>query len=136
VSAFSNQNVQVWANPSTDSRALLKPGFTNRISSAWTTTTNQGASFTIDLNLSTNTTHQVALYCMDWLGTGTLLEKIEVFDYADLSHALDVRNLQLPPNGVYLIWNLAGHKILRVTKQDANASNKALVSAIFFGGGS
>ena len=62
----------------------------------------------------------------------TVLEKIEVFQYPDTSHALDTRGLQLPSNGVYLIWKLSGHETLQITKPDATVGNKAMVSAIFF----
>jgi hypothetical protein len=136
---ITGAHVQVWTNQSTDPRALLQPpGFSNRIASAWTTTNIQGSSFTVDLNFTDSDEHQVALYCVDWLGTGTVLQKIEVFDYGDTSfaHPLDVRSFQLSGNGVYLVWKLKGHKIIRVTKPDATIINKALVSAIFFGNGS
>ena len=134
---FSNQYVQVWADPSTDARALIKPGFTNRIASAWTTTNLQGSFFTIDLNLMDTNTHQVAIYCVDWPGTGTVLQKAEVFESSDTSllYPLDVRSFQLPANGVYLVWNLSGHKIIRIAKSDTNTGTKALVSALFFGDG-
>jgi hypothetical protein len=133
--SITNQHVQVWSDPSTDSRALLKPGFTNRIASAWTTTNIQNSSFTIDLNFTDTNTHQVALYCADWLGTGTILEKIEVSDYSDTAHPLDTRSFQLPSNGVYLIWNLSGHRVIRIIKPDATTVNKAVVSGIFFDSG-
>ena len=133
---LTNQSVQVWTNSSTDTRALLIPGSSNRIASAWTTTNLQGSSFTIDLNLAAGHTNQIALYCVDWLGTGTVLEKIEVFDYGDTSHPLDTRSFQLPANGVYLAWKLSGHKVIRVTKPDANSATKAVVSALFIGAGS
>ena len=115
-------------------RALLKPvSFTNRVAAAWTTTTNQNSSFVIDLNFTDTNTHQIALYCVDWLGTGTVLEKIEVFDYADSSRTLDTRDFQLPANGVYLTWKLSGHKLIRVTKPDSATGTKAMVSALFMG---
>ena len=130
---ITNQHVQVWTNLSTDPRALLIPGSSNRIASAWTTTNSQGSSVTIDLNLTDTNTHRIALYCVDWLGTGTVLEKIEVFDSNDtfFSHPLDMRSFQLPANGVYLVWNLKGHNIFRITKPDATTGNKAMVSAVF-----
>ena len=37
---ISNQHVQVWANPSTDPKALLKPGSSNRIVSGFEYVTN------------------------------------------------------------------------------------------------
>jgi hypothetical protein len=135
--SIQGEQVQVWANPSIDSRALLKPGSSERIASAWTTAESQNSTFTIDLNFLDANTHQVALYCTDWLGTGTVLEKIEVFEYSDSSYSnpLDTRDFKVPANGVYLVWKLSGHKIIRVTKPDATVGNKAMVSAIFFGTG-
>ncbi len=132
---FSNQNVQVWDDPSADPKALLKPGSTNRIASAWTTTDTQNSAFTIDLNLTDTNTHQIALYCVDWLGTGTVLEKIEVFESTDTSYAnpLDTRDFDMPANGVYLVWKLSGHKIIRITKKDSISGNQAMVSGLFFG---
>ena len=132
---ITNQSVQVWANPSTDLRALLIPGSTNRIASAWITTNIQGSSFTIDVILTDSNTHQVSLYCVDWLGTGAVLEKVEVFDSTDtaFAHPLDVRSFQLPANGVYLTWKLKGHYVFRITKPDAITGNKAMVSGLFIG---
>ena len=132
---ITNQSVQVWTNSSTDPRALLVPGSSNRIASAWTTTNSQGSSFTIGINLSAGHTNHIALYCLDWLGTGTILQKIEVFESSDNSYLnpLDTRNLQLPANGVYLVWKLSGHKIIRITKPDSTTGNKAMVSALFIG---
>ena len=131
---IQGQHLQVFTDPSSDSRALLKPNSSERIASAWTTTNAESSNFTIDVNFADSAIHQVSLYCVDWLGSGSLLEKIEVFDDADstFSHPLDTRNFTLPPNGVYLIWNLSGHKVLRVTKPDATTGNKAMVSALFF----
>jgi hypothetical protein len=131
----SNQQLQVWTNQATDPRALLKPSaYTNRIAAAWTTADSQNSAFTIDINLAAGHTNQVALYCSDWLATGTIVEKLEVFEASDTSYSnpLDARHFLLPPNGVYIVWKLSGHKTIRVTKQDAVAGNKALVSAVFF----
>ena len=131
---ITNQPV-VFANPSTDTRALLILSSSNRIASAWTTTNSQGSTFTIDLNLTDTNSHPVVLYCVDWLGTRTILQKIKVFDSGDttLSHPLDTRSFQMPDNGVYLVWNLKGHNIMRITKSDSITGNKAMVSALFFG---
>ena len=81
--------------------------------------------------------HHIALYCVDWSGTGTVLDKIEIFESSDSSYSnpLDTRNLQLPSNGIYLVWKLKGHKVIKITKPDASTDNKALVSALFIGGG-
>ena len=131
---ITNQPV-VFANPSTDTRALLIPSSSNRIASAWTTTNSQGSTFTIDLNLTDTNSHPVALYCVDWLGTGTVFQKVEVFDSSDttFSRPLDTRSFQLPANGVYLNWNLKGHNVFCITKSDSLTGNKAMVSALLFG---
>ena len=76
----------------------------------------------------------MAIYCTDWLNTGTILEKIEVFDYGFYTNPLDTRLFKVPANGVYFVWMLTGHKIIRVTKMDGAAGNKALVSGVLFGG--
>ena len=93
------------------------------------------SAFTIDLNLTDTNTHPIALYCVDWLGTGTVLEKIEVFDSSDISFSrpLDTRSFQLPPNGVYLTRKLKGHNLFRITKPDSTTGNKAMVSGLFIG---
>jgi hypothetical protein len=127
--------LQVWPEQANDPRALLQPGSpTERIAAAWTTSEAQNSAFTIDVNLTDGSRHQIALYCVDWFGTGTIAEKIEVFESTDTSFrgALDTRQFILPPNGVYLVWKLDGHKIIRVAKPDATAGNKAMVSGIFF----
>src|SRR6185295_19418626 len=94
----------------------------------------QYSCFIIDLNFTDANSHQIALYCTDWVGTGTILERIEVFDASDTSFLspLDTRDFKVPSNGVYFVWKLSGHKKIRVSKSDATAGNKAVVSAIFF----
>jgi hypothetical protein len=135
---LQGQQVQVWGNPTNDPRALwISPSSRNRIASAWTTADSQNSAFTIDLNFADVNTHRIALYCVDWLGSGTIAEKIEVFDSTDTSYAspLDTRHFTLPHNGVFLMWQLAGHRVIRVTHSNATPGDKAMVSAIFFGGG-
>ena len=112
----------------------MKPASSERIASAWTTTELQNSAFTIDLNFTDGNRHQLSLYCTDWPGTGTVLEVIEIFDYSDSSYSnpLDARTFKVPANGIYFVWKLKGHKIIRVTKPDATAGNKAMVSGLFF----
>lgn len=136
-SATVSGALQVWSDPSSDSRAVQKPSpSTDRIAAAWTSSTTQNNSFTIDLNCTGTSSHQVAVYCVDWAGSGTTLQRMELFESTDTGYTnpLDTRSLQLPQNGVYEVWNLSGHKVIRVTKPDGSASNKAMVSAVLFGG--
>lgn len=60
-------------------------------------------------------------------------EQIEVFDAANTSSAQDTRHVVLPTNGVYFVWTLSGHKLIRFTKPDATTTNAAGLSGIFFG---
>src|SRR5262249_27332464 len=124
--------VPVFADPSTETRALTKPSTSARFAAAWTTTTAQNSPLTIKLNFTG--TRRVAVYCTDWLNTGTVLERIQVFESADTSFSspLDTRDFIVPPNGVYFVWKLTGPKTIRVLKPDGTAGNKAMVSAIFF----
>ena len=74
--------ILVLFDPSTDPRAPAKPSpSTQRVAAAWTTTEAQNSSFTIGLNFTG--TRRVAIYCVDWLNTGTVLERIEVFESTD-----------------------------------------------------
>src|SRR5262249_14674719 len=59
----TGQSSYTWAASTTDVRALLKPGSTSdRIAASWFTS----LSLTIDLNLTDGSSHQVALYLLDW----------------------------------------------------------------------
>jgi hypothetical protein len=101
------------------------------IAAAWATADTPYASFTIDLNVNDTNTHLVTLYCVDWPGTGDLHQVMEIID-PNTSTALDTRNLRLPINGVYFVWRLKDHAVIRITQPDATPSQRALVSAIFF----
>jgi len=62
------------------------------------------------------------------------LDQILIFDYADstFSNPLDSLRFRLPSNGLWLTWNLSGHRIIRVTIALFTAAESGLVSAIFF----
>jgi hypothetical protein len=55
-------------------------------------------------------------------------------DILDTSgNVLDTRPVSSFANGAYLVWNLSGHVIARIT--NTNLSANAVVSGLFFGGG-
>jgi hypothetical protein len=114
-----------WATSTTDVRALQKasnPG--DRIAATWYST----ASFTIDTNISDQNPHQVALYCMDWDSLGRQ-QTVQVLDAN--GNVLDTESLTAFSTGKYIVWNVTGHVIFRITP---TGSRNAVVSGIFFGG--
>ena len=85
-------------------------------------------SYDIDCNLTDSAVHQVALYGLDWDLNGRS-EDIQVLDAAS-GAVLDTQDLNTYVNGKYLVWNVQGHVIFRVTKT-CPWTNPAL-SGIFF----
>jgi PKD repeat protein len=121
--SMTGQTALLWALGSSDPRALAKPyPQKGRIIACWYSATN----FTIDLNLTDNLQHQVALYGLDWDG-GNRSIRVEVID-ATTNAVLDTRDLTAYSSGAYMVWNLKGHLRLRVTKL---AGTNAAISGIF-----
>ena len=86
------------------------------------------------MNITGGSQHLVSLYCVDWNGTGTTRQKIELFEASDttFSSPLDIHSLLLPINGVYFVYKFSGDKKFRISRTDALAGNQPLVSGIFF----
>jgi len=121
------QQSWIWAASSSDPRALQKPSApSDRIAAAW----YSSSSFSIDLNLTDGNSHQMALYFLDWSGSGRV-ERVDILDAASRT-LLDSRNVvafsQTPQ---YLVWSLKGHVTIEVTQI---AGVNAVVSGVFFGG--
>lgn len=117
----------VWDDSTTDVRALLKQSSsTDRIAGCW----YSPGAFTIDLNFIDSQTHQVAFYAVDFDSDG----RAQKFDVLDANGTLlDTRTVSGFSGGQYLVWNLSGHVIVRVT--NADPSSNAVVSGVFFGAG-
>jgi len=106
----ANQSDYIWAGSTSDVRALQKGvASTDRIASTWYTY----GTFTIDLNFNDGAQHQVAVYALDWDSLGRA-GTISVLD-GGTNAVLDTQNLSNFQNGKYLVWNLTGHVVLRVT---------------------
>jgi hypothetical protein len=113
----------VWAASTADPRGLQQPAAPgDRIAAAWYSTT----SFSVDLNLSGGA-HQVALYLLDWDGNGRS-ERLDVLDAAT-GAVLDSQTAAGFRGGEYLVWDLGGHVLVRITRQ---AGNNAVLSGLFF----
>ncbi|HYW46134.1 MAG TPA: hypothetical protein VE959_24935 [Bryobacteraceae bacterium] len=111
-----------WISSTSDGRALQKASSTtDRIAACWYT----GTSFTIDLKFSDTNTHQVALYLMDW-DNGGRSERVDILDANN--NVLDTRTVSGFTASQYLVWNLSGHVVARIT----NTGSTAVLSGIFF----
>ena len=123
----SGHGTTTWTANTSDPRApLVTPGSasTARTASCW-----YGDSFTVDVNLTDGQTHKVSLYLLDWDGSDTRAERVDVLDAAT-GTVLDSRAASSFSGGKYLTWSLTGHVQFRVTR---TANDNAIVSAIEFG---
>jgi len=114
-----------WADSTDEERALKKSAADakDRLAACWYSAT----AFTIDINLTDDAEHQVAIYSLDW-DTETREMTVEVQN-GETGAKLDAQNVKDVHNGKYLVWNVKGHVKLLVTKVgDPNA----VVSAVFF----
>ncbi len=127
---FATMNVsgvssRTWVASTTDPRALQKLNSSDRIAAALYSPT----TFEIDLNITDGQTHQVALYCLDW-DSRRRAQTVELRDYAS-GAVLDSRSISNFHDGQYLVWDVAGHVVFRITR---TAGADAVVSGIYFGG--
>jgi hypothetical protein len=121
---LSGQSFYQWAGSTTDTRALLKPGQSDRIAACWYT----HASFDIRVRNTDANEHQVALYLLDWDNYwGGRQVRVEAWDtrWNIKLGEQEVSNFQ---NGTYLVWNVRGD----VTFKVVNLYSNAVVSGVFF----
>jgi ELWxxDGT repeat protein len=130
--AFSGKYDVISDDHAGEDRALQYVDTTYRFAADWTGHNSSSIplnGFVMDLNLTDDQTHRVAIYILDW-NTTSRSEQIEVLD----ASTGDVLNSQLSGpfhDGHYLIWQLRGHVLIRFTNL-ANGLN-AVASGIFFG---
>lgn len=121
----------IWANPTADTRALIKASNTSsRIAACWYTTPSNtaGAQYAINLNLNDGQVHRVALYALNWDN----LNRNEIFEVINTSTGaiLDTRSLSSFYGGVYLNWNASGQISIRV-KNTSSTNINAVISGVF-----
>lgn len=113
-----------WAWSTDDSRGLqVDAGAPARTASAWY---SEGA-FSIDLDLADGQIHRVALFCVDW-DTAARRQTIQILE-AGTGAILNTQSISDFHGGQYLAWNLAGHVVIRITR---NGGLNAVVSGLFF----
>jgi hypothetical protein len=114
----------IWASSTTDLRALQRASSTDRIAACLYSST----SFTVDLNFKDTSPHQVALYFLDWDNFYGRSERVDILDANNT--LLDSRAVSSFVNGQYVVWNLSGHVIIRIT--NTNPLSNAVMSGLFF----
>jgi hypothetical protein len=115
-----------WVSSTSDTRAMQTVAGSNRIASCW----YSGTSFTVDLNFADSATHQLALYMLDWdTYLGGRSQRVEIL--SSTGAVLDMRTVSGFSNGQYLVWNLTGHVVIRVT--NLSGGSNAVISGLLFG---
>jgi len=121
----SGNSNYAWATSTTDLRGLQKASSaTDRIAACW----YSYSSFTVDLNFKDTSTHQVAFYLLDFDNYNGRTERVDILDASNT--LLDSRAVSSFVNGQYLVWNLSGHVIVRITT--TNPSSNAVLGGLFF----
>ncbi len=98
---------------------------TDRIAGQWGT---NDPSYDLDCKFTDDAVHQVSLYGLDWDRNGRS-QDIQVIDAAS-GAVLDTYDLNAYAEGKYLVWNVQGHVIFRVTR--TSPWTNPAVSGIFF----
>jgi hypothetical protein len=123
---FNGQSNWTWATNQTDVRALQMPeALTKRIAACWFSWTSES----INVNITDGSTHQVALYALDWDST-VRAETVTVTNAATGA----VLNTQILPAGSfhvgeYLVWKVSGNVTFTVR---VTGGANAVLSGVFF----
>lgn len=121
--SIAGESNYTWSPNTSDPRALQNG--LGRLAATWFSNT----SFTFDVNLTDTSTHQIALYALDWDDyLGGRVEKVQVLDSTG-TMVLDTETISSFTNGVYLIWNISGHVQIKVTNM---TSGNGVISGVFF----
>ena len=127
VTVTNKQDSIPWAPNAADTRYLLKSGETkDRTVTSW----NAPEQFDIAIEVTDGKEHQVALYCMGW-DQRPFAITVEVLD-ADTKAVLDTQTVKDYFKGKYLIWNLKGQVIVRLSNNVQSEGTAALASGVFF----
>jgi uncharacterized delta-60 repeat protein len=106
--------------------ALQRASGTDRLAACWYGT----SAYTIDLRFTDTQLHRTAVYFLDWDLAGRN-QTVRVLD-GSTGAVLDTRTVSNFGNGIYLLWDLAGHVKITITPNNVNGVS----SGIFFGGAS
>jgi hypothetical protein len=112
-----------WTPSTSDGRALQQWLSTDHIAACW----NAPTAFALDVDLRDGQPHRVALYFLDWDSAGRS-ESVTLTD-ANSGAVLDSEAISQFAGGTYLVWNLAGHVQIQISR---TAGPNAVVSGLFF----
>jgi hypothetical protein len=121
--AVQNQLNYIWISGTSDPRAL-QAGTLGRIASCWYNI----PIFNFDLNITDGQVHQLAMYVLDWDGSGTRAETIQILD-AFSNAVLATQTVSAFTNGTYLVWSVSGHVKINVTR---TGGVNSVMSGLFF----
>jgi hypothetical protein len=112
-----------WEAQTTSPSALVLPGgSTTRVAACWYSSTQ--AAF--DLAFSDGKSHRIAMYFLDASNSGRQ-QRVEILDSVS-GAILDSRQLTNFSSGIYLVWDLTGRVVIRLTPSNVNA----VTSGLFF----
>ncbi len=124
VSLFG-ESTYTWTTAGSAQAALETPNSSGRVASAWYAAT----SFSIDVNMTDNQPHRIALYALDYDSMG----RAETIQLSTPSGTLlDTESISSFTNGVYLQWVVTGNVVITVTR---TAGPNAVVSGLLFDAG-
>jgi len=118
----SGDSAYTWAATTTDVRALERGVISGRIAACW-----YASSFSVAVNLTDGNPHRVALYLLDW-DSDTRVTRVDVLNAAT-QQVLATQTVRSYNPGVYLLWNLQGNVVLRLTNV---GGVNAVLSGLFF----
>ncbi|MEO8592799.1 MAG: Ig-like domain-containing protein [Candidatus Solibacter sp.] len=120
--------VYTYANLNADVRAPQKPDPATDRTASVVYTSPSATPFSFDVNLTDGQAHQLAMYCVDF-DSNARLQTVSILNAAD-NTVLDSRPISAMNGGVWLVWNLQGHVIIKVTS--TSSGNNAVTSGLFF----
>jgi len=114
-----------WAANAAETRYLQKSGEAKeRTVTSW----HAPEQFDIAIEITDGKEHQVALYCMAW---GPTCDMTVAVQDADTKAVLGTQNVKDFVKGKYLVWNLKGQVLVRLTNNRQDEGNNALASGLF-----
>jgi hypothetical protein len=119
---FTGAAAWTWLGNTSDLRAPQQVASGNRIASTFYAVN----SFSLDVNLTDSSAHQLALYFLDW-DDGGRAQTVTIRD-ANTQNILDTQTVANFQNGTYLVWTIKGHVAIQFSR---TAGQTAAVSGVF-----
>jgi glucose/arabinose dehydrogenase len=121
--AISDNSPLIWADATSDERALTTSDGVSRMAAAWSAENE----LIIETAFSDGKLHQLTFYFLDWDGDNSRTETVELWD-VNSGSLLHQETLSAFSSGVYLRWDVRGSLRIRIARQ---AGASAVLSGIF-----